>query len=99
VRLKLHNLHTDHIVIRSELKYLIGAKVARKIIWQCGPASTWASNGWFMSGSGNNPNKTEWVGLFGGSWPGPWPCGRFQPVLKLGHQDPFLTLARDHAMS
>jgi len=26
-RLKLHNLRTDHIVIRSELKYLIGAKI------------------------------------------------------------------------
>jgi len=25
-RLKLHNLHTDYVVIRSELKYLIGAK-------------------------------------------------------------------------
>ena len=24
--LKLHNLHTDHVMIRSELKYLIGAK-------------------------------------------------------------------------
>ena len=26
-RLELHNLHTDHIMIRSELKYLIGEKV------------------------------------------------------------------------
>ena len=26
-RLKLHNLLTDHVVIRSELKYLIGAKM------------------------------------------------------------------------
>ena len=26
-RLKLHNLRTDHVVIRSELKYLIGAKM------------------------------------------------------------------------
>jgi hypothetical protein len=26
-RLKLHNLHTDHVVIRLELKYLIGAKM------------------------------------------------------------------------
>jgi hypothetical protein len=24
--LKLHNLHTDHVMIRSELIYLIGAK-------------------------------------------------------------------------
>jgi len=26
-RLDLHNLHTDHIMIQSELKYLIGGKV------------------------------------------------------------------------
>jgi len=26
-RLKLHNLRTDHVMIRSELKYLIGAKI------------------------------------------------------------------------
>jgi len=25
-RLKLHNLHTDHVMIRSELKYLFGSK-------------------------------------------------------------------------
>ena len=25
--LKLHNLHTDHVTIRSELRYLIGAKI------------------------------------------------------------------------
>jgi hypothetical protein len=25
-RLKLHNMHIDHVTIRSELKYLIGAK-------------------------------------------------------------------------
>jgi hypothetical protein len=25
-RLKLHNLHIHHVMIRSELKYLIGAK-------------------------------------------------------------------------
>jgi len=27
VRLELHNLHTDQILLRSELKYLIVAKV------------------------------------------------------------------------
>jgi hypothetical protein len=26
-RLELHNLHTDHVIIQSEHKYLIGAKV------------------------------------------------------------------------
>jgi len=26
-RLELHNLHTDHVTVQSELKYLIEAKV------------------------------------------------------------------------
>jgi len=30
--LELHNLHTDQVTIRSELKYLIGAKV---VVFQC----------------------------------------------------------------
>jgi len=29
VRLELHNRGTDHVVIRSQLKYLIAAKVVR----------------------------------------------------------------------
>ena len=81
-RLKLHNLRTDHIVIRSEIKYLIGAKVAGKVIWNRG----------FMSGPGNKPAKTERVGLLGGSWPGPGPSGRFQPGSKSGNPEPLLTL-------
>jgi len=28
-RLELHNLRTDHVMIRSQLRYLIGAKVVR----------------------------------------------------------------------
>jgi len=29
----MHNLHTDHIMIRSELKYLIGGKVVVLKFW------------------------------------------------------------------
>jgi hypothetical protein len=39
-RLKLHNLHTIHILIKSDLKYLIGAKVAKTVIWNGCPGST-----------------------------------------------------------
>jgi len=31
--LKLHNLRTDHVTIPSELRYLIGGKVAGTVIW------------------------------------------------------------------
>jgi hypothetical protein len=38
--LKLHNLHTDHVTIRSELRYLIGAQVAGTVISNCGVVPT-----------------------------------------------------------
>jgi len=50
--LKLHNLHIDHVMIRSEPKYLIGAKVAGTVIWNRGPVPT-------------RP-QTRWVPLFSG---------------------------------
>jgi len=51
-RLVLHILHTDHVMIRSELKYLIGAKVAGTVIWNRSP--------------GNNPAKTKRFGFSAG---------------------------------
>jgi len=38
--LKLHNLRTDHVTIRSELRYVIGGKVAGTVIWNRGPVPT-----------------------------------------------------------
>jgi len=48
----LHNLRTDHVTIRSELRYLIGGKVAGTVIWNHGPVPT-------------RP-RTRWVPLFSG---------------------------------
>jgi len=62
-RLVLHNLRTDYIMIRSELKYLIGAKVAGTVKWNHGPGSTRPNNRGFMSSSGNNPTKTKRFGF------------------------------------
>jgi len=50
--LKLHNLRTDHVTIRSEFRYLIGGKVAGTVIWNGGPVPTSA--------------RTRWVPLFSG---------------------------------
>jgi len=61
--LVLYNLCTDHIMIRSELKYLIGAKVAGPVQWNRGPGTTWPNNGGSMSGPGNNPAKTKQFGF------------------------------------
>jgi len=75
--LKLHNLRTDHIVIRSELKYIIGATVAGTANMEPRSGFNPAENRGFMSGPGNKPARPERVGLLGGSWPGPGPSGRF----------------------
>jgi len=91
-RLKLPNLHTDHIVIRSELKYLSEAEVAGTIIRNRGPGSTRPENGGCMSGPEDKPAKTERVGLIRSSWPGPWPSGQFQSGPKPGNPEPLPTL-------
>jgi len=76
--LKLHNLRTDHVTIRSELIYLFGVRVRGTVQWICGP--------------GNKPAKTQRVGLLGGSWPGLGPSIRSQPGPKPGNTEPLLTL-------
>jgi hypothetical protein len=90
-RLKLHNLYNDHLVIRSELKYLTGAKFARTVICNRSPGSTRPKNSGFMSGPGNKPAKTERFVLLGGSWPGPKP-GYLEPFLTLFGRLPILRL-------
>jgi hypothetical protein len=41
---ELHNLRTDHVMIRSELKYLIGAKVVGTAILEPRASSNTAEN-------------------------------------------------------
>jgi len=65
-RLELQNLCPDHAMIRSELKYVIGVKVAGTVEWNRGPGTTRPNNRGFMSGPGNNPAKTQWVGYLAG---------------------------------
>ena len=55
---ELHNLHTDHLVIRTELKYLIAAKVARTVKMEPWSGYNPAKHRSFMSGPGNKPAKT-----------------------------------------
>jgi len=66
-RIKLHNLRTDHVMIRSELKYLIGAKGVGTVYLEPRSGSNPAKTHGSMSGPGNNPAKTERVGFLGGS--------------------------------
>jgi hypothetical protein len=57
-RLKLHNLRIHHVMIRSELKYLIGAKNVGTAKWTRGLVPTRPKNPWFRFGPGNKPAKT-----------------------------------------
>jgi len=91
-RLTLHNLHTDHVRIRSELKYSIVGKVAGTLIWNHGLGSTLPKNCGFMSRLGHNLALLTQVGVFSNSWSGPGPLGRFQPGQKPGNLEPLLTL-------
>jgi len=57
--LKLHLLHIYHIVIRSQLKYLIGAKDLSSRKWGSVVWYNWPKNCGFISGPGTNHAKTE----------------------------------------
>ena len=57
-RLDLHNLRTDHVMIRSELKYLIGAKVGGTVNMELRSGYNPVKTRGFMSGLGNKPAKT-----------------------------------------
>jgi len=65
--LELHNLHTDHLMMQSELKYLIGAKVVGTVKMEPRSGCNPAKNRGFMSGPGNKPTKTARFGFLGGS--------------------------------
>ena len=52
-RLELHNLRTDHVMIQSEPKYLIGGKNVGPAKWTHGPVPTWSKNTGFRFGPGN----------------------------------------------
>jgi hypothetical protein len=62
----MHNVHTDHVMIRSELKYLIGAKVAGTVKMEPRSGYNMAKTPGCMSGPGNNPAKTKRFGFLAG---------------------------------
>jgi len=78
-RLTLHNVCIDCVMIPSELRYSIGAKVAGTFRWNCGPSSTRPHYRGFMSGLGNNPAKRTPIGYLDGS--GTQPDCSSSPIL------------------
>jgi len=66
-QVRLDNLGLEHATIRSELRYLIGAKVAGTIKLELRGGYNPAKNRGFMSGPGNKPSKTMWFGFLAGS--------------------------------
>jgi len=57
-RLKLHNLGIHHVMIQSELKYLIGAENVGTAKWTRGPVLTRPKDTAFRFGPGNKAAKT-----------------------------------------
>jgi len=67
--LMLHNLHIDHVMIQSKLRYITGGEDAGNAKWNRSAVptrSTWCG---FMSSPGNHSALVTQVGLLGGSWP------------------------------
>jgi len=78
----LYNLRIDHVFIRSQLIYLIGAKAAGTVIWNRSPGTSRPKDGWLMSSPDNDLALVTQVGLLGGSWLGLGSSGWFQPGPK-----------------
>jgi len=91
-RLQLHNLHIDQVMIRWELRYLIGAKVAGTVKWNCSSGWTRPNNCGFMSSPGNNPTKTKWVRFLVVVWNRTESFFRSKPSPLAGYLDLLLTL-------
>jgi hypothetical protein len=57
-RVNQENLHLQHVMIRSELRYLVGAKGVGTVKLYHGVGTTQLKNCRVMSSPGNNPAKT-----------------------------------------
>jgi hypothetical protein len=84
----LHNLHTDHVTVLSELTYLIGAKDVDPVNLEPWGDSNPAKYPWFYIRAGYQPAKTKVGQGFGRVWnrtkPNRWSkCG---PLA--GYSDP-----------
>jgi len=95
---KVHLLRIYHIVIQSELKYLIGAQVMCLRKWGSAVGKTCPNNCRFMSGPGNNLALVTRFGLLGGSWPRPGILVWFKTAPKPGNPELLLTLPKTHHM-
>jgi hypothetical protein len=65
--LQLHNLRIHYVTIRSELKYLIGAKPVGTIKYKPRSGLNVHNNPWFYDRSGKQPPKTEQIRILDGS--------------------------------
>jgi len=88
----LHNLHTDHVTVQSELTYLIGAKAVGTVNLKPRSGSNPAKYPRFYVWAGQQPAKTKAGRAFGQVWNRTEPNRRSKPELLAGYPDPLLTL-------
>jgi len=80
-QVQLDNLRLEYITTQSELRYLIGVKVAGTAKWNRSSGTTRPNNRGFMSSPGNTPTKPMWFGFLARSQTEP----NRTPAQKLDH--------------
>jgi hypothetical protein len=90
--LKLHDLRTDHVMIRSELIYLFGAKAVGTVYLEPQIGSNAAKYPRFYVRAGYQPAKTKVVRVFGRFWNRNEQNRKSKPSPLAGYPDPLLTL-------
>jgi len=88
----LHNLCTDHVTVRSELTFLIGAKSVGTVNMEPRSGSNPAKYPRFYVRAGYQPAKTIAGRVFGRVWNRTEPNRRSKPGPLAGYPDPLLTL-------
>ena len=89
---KLHILCTDHVTIRSELKYLIGAQAVGTVNLEPRSGSNLAKYPRFYVRAGQQPARPNAVRVFGRVWNRTEPNRWSKPGPLAGYPDPLLTL-------
>ena len=91
-RLKLHNLRIHHVMIHSDLRSLIRAKVAGTVKWNHGAGYNPAKNPRIYVWSGQQPHKGKPGRVFGWVWNQTKPNRWSQPGPLVGYPDLSQTL-------
>ena len=95
-RLNMNNFHIDHVMVRSKLKYLIGAKAVGTEYLKPRSGSIPAKYPWFYSWSGLQSHQDKADRVFGRVWNQTGLNRWSNPGPLADYPDPLLTLTVRH---